>query len=282
MLVYSSPYAGYTPILGHILEFGKPVSSRAGGTLEIENFAVTFLTSTDGIPPRRPGFSPLLGLMEGAQLIGQFARPRLMDRYWPKVAEYTDHHGDYGARVEYGNQIENVVKELKSKPDSRRAIITLWHPLLDNDPGHQDYPCTIMIAFRIRDHKLNMTVTMRSNDIWRGASSDFIQFSLLHLTVAALVGIDPGTYCHQALSMHLYDSDRDVAMAWWTDTTQNGQKDHGFSLTPLAEHGWDYASTMDEATSALMSSKNAITTMGKRIESMMMARARKLEGMDDD
>lgn len=268
-------------ILENLLEFGKPVSSRAGGTLEIENFVCTFLTTTNAIPPRRPGFSPLLGLMEGAQLIGEFSRPRLMDKTWPKVAEYTDHWGDYGARAERGEQVQNVIKTLTESPDSRRAMIVLWDPVRDNDPGHQDYPCTIAINFRIRDHKLNMTVTMRSNDIWRGASSDFIQFSLLHLTVAAALNIEPGTYTHQAHSMHLYDTDRDVAQAWWTEVQENGKKDYGISLSPLAENGWTYNEIKSEAAYSLSSADYTRSTMGRKIQDLLMDRRRKMEGFDE-
>ncbi|AKJ72610.1 thymidylate synthase [Gordonia phage GMA2] len=280
MFRYDSPGEAYFAILRQIVAQGQSVPSRAGGTFEIENFSCVFEDSSHAVQPARPNFSPLLGLMEGAQLVGSLARPRLMDTLWPKYAAYTDHHGDYGDRVGYGDQIQYVVDTLIKTPDSRRAILNLWQPLQDTQPGFTDYPCTLNIGFRIREDRLNMSVTMRSNDIWRGASSDFIQFSMLHQTVAALVGIEPGKYFHNAYSLHLYESDWEAA----SDSIKNFEKkSHDIVITPLAKPGWTYDQTQLECRRALAASKyeQPQTDMGKTIASLQFARQRKLFSVDE-
>ena len=287
-LNYSTIFEGYPSIVDNLIVWGSHVPSRGGDTLEIENFTAEFVTSgTSAIPPRRPGFSPLLGFMEGVQLIGQFARPALMDHIWPKYAAYTDHYGDYGDRVAYGSQIENIVRKLKESPDTRQAIISLWNGPLDNDPGHSDHPCTLIIGFRYRHDKLNMTVNMRSNDIWRGASSDFIQFAMLHQTVACLANMQPGTYTHQVHSMHVYKSDLENIKAWRKKVETSEPFNYtpygsaSASFGPLAEPGWTYEQTQQECKNILShANRDATKTrMGTYIANELMRRQRNLEGL---
>lgn len=276
---FLSPSSGYTGILDTIISRGEMVPSRAGETLELENFSCLFMDSTLAVQPKRPGFSPLLGFMEGVQLIGQFSRPALMDHLWPKYAKYTDHYGDYGDRLAYGNQINYVVTTLKNDPDSRRAMLVLWNGVLDTDPGHLDHPCTINIAFRIRKNKLNMSVIMRSNDIWRGSSSDFIQFSLLHQTVAALVGVEAGTYHHTAQSMHLYTSDLELASQWLNENPTSRYETLG-AVAPIYNDGWEYSDVVDECKRILTAGAKpslAQTTMGREIATARFARQGKLD-----
>lgn len=272
-LQFESPHSGYIDIIRHILKYGTDVPSRGGDTIEVENVTITFKNSSIAIPPKRRGFSPLLGMMEGAQLIGQFSRPKLMDTLWPKYSAYTDHYGDYGDRAAYGSQIGYVVNTLKNDPSSRRAVIALWNGAMDTEPGHQDYPCTLTFGFRIRDGKLNMTVTMRSNDIWRGTSSDVIQFSMLHQTVAKLVGVEPGHYTHMVHSLHMYKTDT-TAVLEMLHSEQNETDQREYVITPLAKGGWDYPQTRQECKAALSASNTleTYTAMGTRIADLRFKR----------
>lgn len=279
--VFESPYEGYEKILSHILADGDVVSSRAGKTFELENYSCLFLNSAHAVQPKRPGFSPLLGCMEGVQLIGEFSTPVIMDSVWPKYAEYTDHYGDYGERLAYGSQVEYVLRTLTESPDSRRAIMVLWNGLMDTDPGHLDHPCTLTIAFRIRKDKLNMSVTMRSNDIWRGASSDFIQFAMLHQTMAALLDVSPGTYHHTAQSMHLYSNDLTVATEWLSRTHKDEQYENLNIVKPIYRRGWDYVNVQNECRRIMSTGTHPDSTetdMGYQIAAARFARQRKILG----
>ena len=53
--------------------------------------------------------------------------------------------------------------------------------------------------------KLNMSVMMRSNDLWYGFAIDQYCFSRLQQMVAQRLSIEVGQYFHFANNLHLYD-----------------------------------------------------------------------------
>jgi thymidylate synthase len=63
-----------------------------------------------------------------------------------------------------------------------------------------------MHQFRIRNNKLNMSVYMRSNDVWLGSAYDFFQFTRVQIAMASVLGIEPGTYGHHVGSLHIYEN----------------------------------------------------------------------------
>jgi thymidylate synthase len=62
------------------------------------------------------------------------------------------------------------------------------------------------IHFCILDEKLNMSVMMRSNDLWYGFCNDQYCFSMLQQMVADRLSIGIGTYYHFANNLHLYNN----------------------------------------------------------------------------
>jgi thymidylate synthase len=151
----------------------------------------------------------MIAAVEALQLIAGTATPRLIVAASPAFAAYREANGEfwgaYGSRI--GSQTQRVVDKLRQDADSRQAIISLWSPTHDNTIGKRDYPCTLVMGFRIRNRRLNMSVTMRSNDLWLGTCYDVFQFTQLQLTIAHMLGVDPGTYTHTAWSLHIYERD---------------------------------------------------------------------------
>jgi hypothetical protein len=86
-------------------------------------------------------------------------------------------------------------------------VVTLWNPVMDNVENKRDYPCTIGFQFLIRGEKLLMITQMRSNDVWLGLAYDAFQFTQLQLTLARMLGVEPGHYVHRAASLHIYERD---------------------------------------------------------------------------
>jgi thymidylate synthase len=150
-------------------------------------------------------------------LIGGFSDPNWAVRYAPNLERFREPNsqrfwGAYGERI--GQQLPAVVEKLIQDPYTRQAVITLWRPELDNQPGMLDYPCTIAIGFSIAGSTmddLDMRVTMRSNDAWLGLPYDMFQFGQLQQTVANVLGLFPGKYTHTAWSMHLYQDNIEVS-----------------------------------------------------------------------
>lgn len=135
--------------------------------------------------------------------------------YNKNIVNYSDDgqtfFGAYGPRIL--SQLDYVVKKLESDADTRQAVLTIWR---DNPPETKDVPCTVAVAFMIRDNKLNCHVFMRSNDLWLGFPYDIFNFSMLsHLVCCKLNSnlddnglddvISPGLLYHTAASRHIYE-----------------------------------------------------------------------------
>lgn len=153
------------------------------------------------------GVSLQVAWLEGMQLIAGESYPELMVKHAPQFNAYRDgqvFHGAYGPRI--APQIPVVLDRLQRDRGSRQAIVNIWDPLYDSQ-DRRDLPCTLSFQFLIRDNRLVMVTTMRSNDVWLGFPYDVFQFTLLQKTIANCLGIRAGDYIHTGGSMHLYDHD---------------------------------------------------------------------------
>ena len=114
-------------------------------------------------------------------------------------------HAAYGTRLlGTANRLLAAIETLRTKRDSRQAVV----PLLDADDltrakGH--VPCTSSLQFLLRDGRVDMVVSMRSNDAYLGLPHDVFAFTMLQEIVARSVGAEVGTYVHFVASLHLYD-----------------------------------------------------------------------------
>lgn len=206
--------SGYRTVLRHVLEQGKKRSPRGLKTYDVSYTTIEFITPYNMLPlgvGRQ--LSRRVAAAEAIQLIGAFSNPELLLSASLNFARYVEPYGNfwgaYGRRI--GLQLPLVVRKLTEDPNTRQAIITLWNPDLDNMPGKKDYPCTIALGFSIIDDHVELDVTMRSNDVWRGFPYDIFQFTQLQHTVANLLSRRIGSYRHHTYSLHIYDEDVDQA-----------------------------------------------------------------------
>lgn len=206
---------GYVDLVQHVLKHGRETAPRGMKTREIEDAVVRIKDVYNTLPMGiNRGTVPGIGAVEACQLIAGKPEPELLLSIAPQFKSYTNDdgvtfHGNYGART--NGQYEQIIERLKADPDSRQAVVTLWNPELDLQPGKRDYPCTVLHQFRIRDNKLNMSTYMRSNDVWLGAAYDFFQFTQLQVSLASVLQIDAGTYTHHVGSLHIYEQHYEVA-----------------------------------------------------------------------
>lgn len=106
-------------------------------------------------------------------------------------------------------QFDWVVQSLKKDKDSRQAILFYNRPEFQ-DLSTKDFVCTLSQAFHIRDNKLHTTVTMRSNDIYRGNPTDIPFFALVQALVlnelknTVYPNIELGKLVYIGHSLHLY------------------------------------------------------------------------------
>lgn len=111
---------------------------------------------------------------------------------------------NYGWQWQREHQLDKVVAILRANPESRQASISIYDGK-EISTYRNDTPCTYAIHFYIHDDVLNMSVMMRSNDIWYGFCNDQYCFSELQKIVAERLSIDVGTYYHFVNNLHVYD-----------------------------------------------------------------------------
>jgi len=114
-------------------------------------------------------------------------------------------NSNYGWQWERYNQLWRIVDMLKNDPETRQAAISIYDGKEIIDYSN-DTPCTYAIQFTIIHNKLDMCVTMRSNDLWYGFCNDQYQFSKLQEMVSKRLKIETGVYYHFAHNMHLYNN----------------------------------------------------------------------------
>lgn len=199
---------GYWRVLEYVLRHGRERSPRGRKTVDAGQLTVVFHSTQRALPlgvGRR--VSRGIAVAEAVQLIGKFSYPELLVAASPNFKQFMEpdtqrFHGAYGERI--GRQLEHVVAKLTADPDTRQAVINLWDPWGDNTPGKRDYPCTVSLVFSIVNDALQLSVFMRSQDVWWGSPYDWFQFSQLQRTVALSLGIAPGRYYHTSVSTHIY------------------------------------------------------------------------------
>jgi len=127
---------------------------------------------------------------------------------WKRMADELGRvNSNYGFQWKRENQLDNVIEMLKSNPNTRQATISIYDgKQIDSGTYKYDTPCTYAVQFTILDDKLNMCVTMRSNDLWYGFCNDQYCFSRLQLMIADKLEIKLGTYFHFAHNLHLYNN----------------------------------------------------------------------------
>ena len=128
---------------------------------------------------------------------------------WKRMANSEGYvNSNYGYQWQRGynhtSQLDYIINLLKENPETRQACISIY-----DGKEHPDYktdtPCTYAIQFTILHGRLDMCVTMRSNDLWYGFCNDQYCFSKLQKMVSDKLNIEPGVYYHFAHNMHLYN-----------------------------------------------------------------------------
>jgi len=109
---------------------------------------------------------------------------------------------------ENGNQYENVLKELKSNPNSRRAVMIYNRPNMHSDfnrDGMNDFICTYSNVFYIRNGQLISHYLMRSNDVVFGFCNDVAWAKYIQEKLAKDLNLDCGDLIWTASNLHVYE-----------------------------------------------------------------------------
>jgi len=131
------------------------------------------------------------------------------------VNEHNEVNSNYGELL-FGEQLRWVYDSLVADRDSRQAIAFLNQPKFQTK-GNKDFVCTMYLNFFIRKNKLNLKMTIRSNDMFYGFSYDAPFFSFvqqhmyLWLKETKYPDLELGTYYHYADNIHYYEKHFSIA-----------------------------------------------------------------------
>jgi len=132
------------------------------------------------------------------------------------------------------DQIQYVVDQLESNPNSRRLVVNAWHPA--NAAVSTLPPCHYTFVFNVQGDRLNLHLTQRSGDIALGIPFNLAAYSLLLTAVAQQTGFTPGTFAHSIVDAHVYCGEG--ARGDWYGENLDALQSRLESEGPLAAKEW--------------------------------------------
>ncbi|MCS6973681.1 MAG: thymidylate synthase [Cyclobacteriaceae bacterium] len=100
------------------------------------------------------------------------------------------------------DQISQVIEQIRTKPDSRRHIVTAWNPADVEKMALP--PCHALFQFYVADGKLSCQLYQRSADFFLGVPFNIASYALLTHMVAQQTGYKPGEFIWTGGDVHLY------------------------------------------------------------------------------
>lgn len=208
----------YLDLMAHVREHGVQKGDRTGtGTLSVFGYQMRF-DLAEGFPlvttkklHLRSIIHELLWFLTGDTNIKYLKDNGV--RIWD---EWADENGDLGPV--YGSQwrswpdgspqgvdqIDDVIKRIKTTPDSRRLLVTAWNPAQVDEMALP--PCHCLFQFYVADGKLSCQLYQRSADIFLGVPFNIASYALLTHMVAQVTGLKVGEFVHTLGDAHLYSN----------------------------------------------------------------------------
>ncbi len=206
----------YLDLLQHVLQHGRPKGDRTGtGTLSVFGCQLRF-ELTEGFPlvtTKRVHLKSivheLLWFLRGETNIKSLHEAGVS--IWD---EWADSAGELGPIYGYQwrswptadgrhiDQIAEVVRLLRSEPDSRRMIVSAWN--VGEVPKMALAPCHTLFQFYVVDGKLSCQLYQRSADVFLGVPFNIASYALLTLMLAQVTELAPGEFILSLGDAHLY------------------------------------------------------------------------------
>lgn len=206
----------YHDLLRHILDTGTRKSDRTGtGTISVFGYQMRF-NLQEGFPlvttkkvHLKSVIHELLWFLQGDTNVRYLQENGV--RIWD---EWASPEGELGPV--YGHQwrswqcpdgrvvdqIAEVVKTLKTNPDSRRIIVSAWN--VADLPDMALAPCHCLFQFYVADGRLSCQLYQRSADVFLGVPFNIASYALLTLMLAQACGLEPGDFVHTFGDVHIY------------------------------------------------------------------------------
>lgn len=114
------------------------------------------------------------------------------------------------------DQIADIIKTIKTNPDSRRIIVSAWNVADINNMNLP--PCHCLFQFYVADGKLSCQLYQRSCDLFLGVPFNIASYALLTMMVAQVCDLEPGEFVHTYGDLHIYKNHFDQVALQLTRT----------------------------------------------------------------
>jgi thymidylate synthase len=108
------------------------------------------------------------------------------------------------------DQITDVIRQIKTNPDSRRMIVSAWN--VADLPEMALMPCHVLFQFYVTPAKeggkprLSCQLYQRSADVFLGVPFNIASYALLTMMIAQVCDMDPGDFIHTFGDVHIYSN----------------------------------------------------------------------------
>ena len=100
------------------------------------------------------------------------------------------------------DQLADVVKQIRTNPDSRRLIVSAWN--VGDLPRMKLPPCHAFFQFYVAGNRLSLQLYQRSCDLFLGVPFNIPSYALLTHMVAQQTDLDVGDFVWTGGDCHLY------------------------------------------------------------------------------
>lgn len=208
----------YHKLLQHILDHGVVKSDRTGtGTVSCFGYQMRFdlakgfpLVTTKKVHLKSIIYE-LLWFLQGSTNTAYLKEHGVS--IWD---EWADEQGELGPV--YGkqwrswegkdgkviDQITEVIRQIKTSPDSRRMIVSAWN--VADLPEMHLMPCHALFQFYVANGKLSCQLYQRSADVFLGVPFNIASYALLTMMIAQVCDLQPGEFIHSFGDVHIYSN----------------------------------------------------------------------------
>ena len=102
------------------------------------------------------------------------------------------------------DQLENLINQIKTNPNSRRLIISAWNPCEVDKMALP--PCHSFMQFYVNEGKLSCQLYQRSADVFLGVPFNIASYSLFTMMIAQVCGLEAGEFVHTFGDAHIYSN----------------------------------------------------------------------------
>ena len=113
----------------------------------------------------------------------------------------------YGYQIKKYQQVDKLIETLKTNPQDRRMIVSLWN--IEDLPEMTLQPCAFLTMWDVTDGRLNCMLVQRSGDIPLGVPFNTTQYAVLVHLIAQVVGLRVGLFTHVINNAHIYENQVD-------------------------------------------------------------------------